>query len=389
MLPSNSIRARLTSMLIEVQQTDSPKTIEKFLASIRDMMTKLQGEQAKHQEISDSMMKQCQEEEAFRAKEITDAQDALDRANAGKAKCEASLTSAQKDLPDLQTALQTYEDELKRAVEQRDAENKTYLQRKTDYEAAIKFLNEFVAEVKSKLGNFQAFSPSFAQKSASILRHATKLGLLQHAVPVLVALATHQDEIPAHNSYKVVKQEEIASNLNKALTSLQARLQADWQNNEDVEAAAVAAFTQLKERLDHSINTLKENIAKTEKQIMDMEVCVKDESAVIATAGSKLSRNTNLKDSASAMCGQFAKEFIDATTARLSEIDTINEILAIIEKRFGQLPADLKTYLTSVEGGFKAYTNSTDFQKFVEYEKQRIADNDHGAHLAAKENHVQ
>jgi len=104
-----------------------------------------------------------------------------------------------------------------------------------------------------------------------------------------------------------------------------------------------------------------------------MTKCVKEEDAIIATAGAKLSRNGNLRESASKMCGQFAKEFIEATKSRTEEIETINQILAIIEKRFGKIPQDIKAYLESVENGWKAYQNSTGFKAFIAYEQKSMA----------------
>jgi septal ring factor EnvC (AmiA/AmiB activator) len=378
MLPSNSIRARLTSMLVEVQVTENPKTIQNFLEQIKGMITKLQQEQAKHQEISNKMMAQCTEEEHFRAKEIADSKDALNRGHAALAKCQASLASAEKDLPDLERALHTYVDELARATAQRENEHKSYLQRKQDYEQAIEFINAFIALVKKEI-----HAISFVEQSENLIRHVSRLGLLSNAVPILVALASYQEVPTTHHTYGY-KNSNLVNTLNNSLNTLLHRVQADWKNNEDIEIAAVAAFNIYKARLQKAINSITNNITRTKAQIVAMTTCVKNESAVISTANAKLARNGNLLESAQKMCAQFAKEFIEATNSRLEEIQTVNEILAIIQKRFGQLPADLVSYLKSVENGWRAYENSTQFKKFVVYEQKRISDNSHGHALATK-----
>jgi len=88
------------------------------------------------------------------------------------------------------------------------------------------------------------------------------------------------------------------------------------------------------------------------------------------------------------MCGTFAKEFIEATNARKEEVVIIKEILKIIVKRFGEIPEELKKYLTSVENGFKEYENSTKFKEFVAYQQKQHDDNDEGKDLAHEDNHV-
>jgi chromosome segregation ATPase len=385
LLPSNSMKSTLNSILAEVETTDSPKTIKQFLDTIKGMMSKLLGEQAEHEKVSEKMMKQCKEEDEFRSNEIAEAKDASDRATNAKAKCQQSLDETQKGLPDLEGALETYEAELKRVTEQRANEKKAYEQRKNDYEAALNFLEDFMGELNTNMAGFSAFS--FAQKATVVLKHASKLGVMQHAVPVLVSLASQQ--VPTeHNVYDSAKNQDLGDKLKAAVQSLIDRIQADWQKNEDDEAAAVAAFLVLKGKLDNAIAALKENIKQAKKQISEMKKCVEEEGAILGKAQAKLARNSNLKKSAQSMCGTFAKEFIEATNARKEEVETIKEILKIIEKRFGEIPGDLKKYLTSVENGFKEYENSTKFKEFVAYQQIQHENNEEGEELTKEENRV-
>lgn len=388
MLPSHSIRARLTQMMVQVQQTDSPKTIKAFLSEITGMMKKLQEEQAKHQEISDKMMAQCKDEEEFRTKAVAEAQEALNKSNEARNKCQVSLDESNKDLPELQSALETYETQLHNAEVQRKKEHEVYLKKKADYEEAISFLEDFIAYCKSKLTDFTAFkTTSFVEQSEKLLRHATRLGLLQHAVPVLVTLASRQDGIPTtHNNYNYVANQDIGNKLNEALNTLLKKIQSDWKDNEETEVKAQTAFNTLKAKLESAISTLQDNITRTKEQITSMTKCVKDEEAIEALANEKLTRNAGLKDSAKKMCDNFAGEFIKATEARMEEIKTVNEILGIVEKRFGTLPEDFKTYLKSIENGFTAYVNSTEFHKFVAYQEKHIADDARGKKLVSAKN---
>lgn len=419
MLPSNSIRGQLTSMLIEVQQTDSPKTIQKFLSSIKDMLTKLQKEQAEHQRISTQMMNQCKEENTFRRSELKNARNSLAASNAHRAKCDASLKASQKDLPELEISKVTYEKELARATKQRADENKAYRQRKADYEEAINFLTKFISLVSDKLksSGFKAYA--FLEESEHVLRHASKLGLLTESVPILALIAqtgrgnvatkivvsspkaptvsasasasadVEAFEAPAkQNVYAYTRSEGVAQKLKDALNTLLARIKADHKTNEEVEAAQLKAFITYSNKLKALIATLTKNIARVKQQIKDMRTCIANEDVVISTASAKVSRNQKLLSAAVKMCGNFAQEFADATKNRLEQIQTINEIIVIIEKRFGRIPADLKEFLVSVEAGWKLYVNSTAFKRFVEYKQVHIVDNIHGKRLTHKKNRV-
>lgn len=385
LLPSNSIRAQLTSMLVQVQMTQTPKTIQAFLEQIRGMMDKLVAEQKSHQEISDKMVAQCNSEDDFRKNEVNTAQTALDAGNAARTQCDNSLKASQKDLPELTSAKSTYESELKKASEQRDAENKSFLQRKQEYEDAIAFLKDFIAYVSNKLGS-TLNALSFVQKSETLLRHATKLGLLREAVPVLIALASHQEVPTTQSNYGPTANNDVAGKLKSTLNDLLNRLNNDWTTLQNTEQAAATAFSTLSSSLTTSISTLGTNIDKLNTQIQNMTKCVNDEDVVINTAQGKLTRNQGLKDSAVKMCAQFAKQFVEATNSRVDEIKTITEILVLIEKRFGAIPEALKEYLKSVENGWVQYQNSSQFKAFVQYEQNHTQGNTAGANLVATTN---
>ncbi len=136
-MPSKSMHAELTSMLVEVQNTESPKTIKSFIENVRGMMTKLEKDQETHKAIATKMKNQCDNEAAFRKTEIAAATSALSKSRAARGICEASLKSARKDLPELESALKMYQSELNKAVEQREREKKMYQQRKADFEQGM------------------------------------------------------------------------------------------------------------------------------------------------------------------------------------------------------------------------------------------------------------
>ena len=104
----------------------------------------------------------------------------------------------------------------------------------------------------------------------------------------------------------------------------------------------------------------------------------------MSIANNKVLRNRRLKDSAGHTCSDFAKTFVDATRNRRAEIVTLREVMTICQKRFGELPHDLISYMNQVKNQFKAYVNSTVFLRYVAYVEKHISDNVYGKSLASQ-----
>jgi hypothetical protein len=363
-------------MMVQVQ-TEGVNTIGGFMKELRNMLMKIVNAQAKHKRIHAKMMKQCLEEDAFRKKEIAAAKNAIKRSLAARTRCQASLKAAVKALPSLEASLRTYVKELARATRQRNIERKKYLARKQEFAEALAFLASFMSYVHKRLkGQYKAFA--LAEMSENLLRHTTKLNLLSESVPVLVAIATEKKA----NAYTYTANQGLGARLKNALTTLNARIKRDNALNESTERQAAAIFKKYSNKLKALIRTLRKNVRRVKKQIVDMTRCVDKETKILNTAQKKLARNHKLMIQAARMCKSFNKEFIEATYNRLDEIKTMQEIIKIVKRRFKKLPKDLISYLDSVKDGWIKYVNSTEFHKFKEYERKIYAKNKRGALLA-------
>jgi hypothetical protein len=381
MLPSQTSRAMLTQIMVEVQTEQNTNAISGFLGELKDMLNKLVDAQAKHKVVHAKMMKQCAEEDLFRESEIVNAKASLAKALASRTRCKASLEAAQKALPVLLESHKTYSEELQRGRDARNIERKKFLERKQEFAEAIEFLADFMTYVAKKLkGSFKAFG--FIEMSETLLKHATRLNVVSHASPILVALAS-SDIFAANKAhdYTYSANEDLATKLNKALNDLFQVLEKDNKTNEETEKKAAEVFALYEAKLSAIINTLAINIKRTQKQIQDMLKCIATEDTIIAEATMKLGRNTTLRDNARRMCKSFNGEFIEATLNRLDEIQTMKDILVIVHKRFANLPKDLVAYLESIKSGFEEYVNSTEFKAFVEYERIQHKDNVEGKEL--------
>jgi len=386
MMPSDVSRGNLVQMMVQVQTENDPKTISQFVDQLRKMLDNLVESQEKHKRIHANMMDQCLQEDKFRKKEVEEAGIALENAGAHRAKCDLSLKTALKVLPELKDTLKTYVEELRRATEARRVEAKKYNERKRDYAEAIAFLNDFISFVNKKLkGHFKAFS--LVQFSEQLLQHSIKLGLISSAVPILVAIseATYSDQ-PRPHDYEYKPNEELGAKLKSLLENLRTVLLVDNRKNDEDEAKAINVFTAYRTKLESVISTLRKNIDRTENQIQRMQSCVDAETKIIANASSKLARNQTLRDNADKMCASFNNEFIDATRNRLDEINTMHEILVIVKRRFATIPGDLINYLESVKDGWRVYVNSTKFQAYVSYQRKAILENARGKELVDAKN---
>jgi hypothetical protein len=230
-------------------------------------------------------------------------------------------------------------------------------------------------------------SISFADLSANLLKHASKLGLVAEVVPLLTEIAQSPAEMATEvptvkHKYTYLNQAGTIKALSAHLDKLLNRLKVDSRTNDENEAKAQKAFDDLKRKLDAIIAKLATDIRRTKTQIKNMTNCVDKENAIYQTANNKVNRNRRLKNSAAHTCADFAREFVQATRNRLEEIRTLQAVIMICQRRFGQLPADLVAYLEVVKKGFKAYVNSTVFQQYVAYVEKHIADNVYGRALA-------
>jgi len=211
---------------------------------------------------------------------------------------------------------------------------------------------------------------------------------MAEAVEVFVALAQHPTELAsgpgAHTNYSYKSQAKTVGTLKAHLQKLLNKLIVDSKQNDIDEAKAQAAFEKVKAALLKIIGKLKKDIGRTKTQIKNMTACVASEGKIMATANSKLHRNSKLLDLAGKTCTDFTREFISATKNRLSEMQVISQILKIMRKRFGQLPNELVEYLRATKSGFKIYINSTQFHKYEDYVQKHVADNIHGKTLVDK-----
>ena len=171
-------------------------------------------------------------------------------------------------------------------------------------------------------------------------------------------------------------------NLKKIVEKLIVKLVADSYQSDLEESILQANFEKLIAEFNIIIHQIEDSLTKLNKQIQDMNLCMKMEFAIMSEASSKKFRNEKLLSLADRTCVDFVKEFVSATNSRYRQIETMRDILAIIHKRFGEMPVELKKKLMSMNSQFKHYISTTEFKKYEEISRVKIEDNLNGKALS-------
>jgi hypothetical protein len=171
-------------------------------------------------------------------------------------------------------------------------------------------------------------------------------------------------------------------NLKKIVADLIVQLVADSHQNDVEELALMKSFESLVAEFNKIITDLTKNIDRIKKQIVEMDLCVKTETAIMDSSSSKKLRNEKLLTIGDKTCIDFLKDFVLATKERYREIESIKDILAIIKRRFGEFPPSLTKKLNDLNSTFKHYINTTQFVKYVEITQSHAADNSSGRKLS-------
>lgn len=384
LLPENSIMKRLNNIFIQLRNIDDStsnvKTLEQFVNVIKGLFDDLDADQKKHDEVLERMNQQCADEKTFRDKEVEDAKKALNDAASSQKVCQGKLDTATQLKKETENLLQDERTKKEQRSQLREQEHKIYLDTKSQYEDAIAFLKEFILRVKSKLTQ-GAPQPAFVEFSESLLRHTAGLKRLDAAVPVLVMLAQYTSA--QAGNYQEFNGSQAAATLQEKLDALLKTLETDLNKIIEVENQRVADFNAFLVAVNKNIDDLEKSIVDLNAQIKNMSECVAREGAIIADASAKETRNADLRAKAAKMCIEFAKEVMEATKARKTEMAVIEEILALLKIRFGKVPQNLINYMETIKIKFAEYENRTKFIVVKYYERAALVEDALGKDIVA------
>merc|ERR1719199_303418 len=102
---------------------------------------------------------------------------------------------------------------------------------------------------------------------------------------------------------------------------------------EGVEAALQEEFDSVSANLEETLRQLRALEARLSGHIDDMNACVLEEGIVMTAATEKVTRNTDMLETAETMCESFRVSYETATEGRNEERDLLRIIRQLAEKR--------------------------------------------------------
>lgn len=409
MTPSSNIDDQLFQMKMKILAAEDPMTIKVFIVKIQEMLKDIEDNQAKHELINKNMTQQCTEEEKFRKMEIQDSQDSFKSSSDAQNKCQMSFAEGTKFLPQLESSVSDFKNQIKTKTDERTIQHQQYLDLQKQWENAITFLKGFSKKIEQTVKN----KTSFIQLGEDLIRHVAKLGRLQKLVPIFIELSSNQTPVKrdaaavagstVSNKTIIVNQSNIIeppkndskpveplSNskldyLKKIVEELTSQLVKDSYQSDIDEANMQKSFERFVSDLNKIIKNLEDSIARIKAQITAMDLCIKKETVIMNEASAKKVRNEKLLSMADRTCKDFLNSFVESTKNRLRQIESMRGIIDIVKKRFGEIPKELSKMLTDMDTQFKTYINATEFKKYEEITKTRIEDNLNGKKLSSNQ----
>jgi len=297
----------LAQIKSQAQDNTSKVGVEEFEKRLLDMLTKIEESQKQHEEINLRMMTQCEAEFKFREKEVKDADASYAAAEVAFLKCQDSKNQTTANIPPMQSLVTKYKTLIDSKTKERKATHNQYLALKKDWKEAIDFLGDFLEQIHSlQIGTTPDFNV-FAQRGEDLLVRLGKIGKISDSIPIFIALSS----LELSNSKR--SENDIISDLSKSLLNLRAKMMADSIEADVEEDHVQATFQKLITTINKIVDTLNANIDMSNKHLIDMTACVTSESKIMSESSMKSKRNAKLKSLAQVTCGDFAKEFIEAT----------------------------------------------------------------------------
>jgi len=376
---------RLNNIFVQLRDindtsSSNVKTFNAFTQVIQGLIDDLNRDTKKHYEVLEQMTKKCTAEDEFRDKEVADAKKATDNASSSRKVCSEHLKKAQSLLQEAQNLLAAEQQKKKERTEIRNREHAQFVNEKEQYDQAIGFLRNFIQMVAEKFGG-NAPTPAFIQFSEDLLRHSSKIGKVEAAVPVLVLMSQY---VAAQNgNYQNWSGSDASKTLVEKLNSLLHTMEDDLQKIVDLENKRQADFDAFLIKVNQNIHDLEANIKTLQAQIKSNQECVARETAIIKEAAAKAGRNADLKEKAIKMCAKFVQEVQEAQKARHTEVEVVKQILGLMKVRFGKVPQRMVDYLNSVENGFAEYENKTKLIAYKVYKYMALKENALGKDITA------
>lgn len=317
-----------TSLFTEIQsQITSGGPLTAILDTIKHFFDQVKAEEDQHFAMWTIQKANCDEELAFRDKEIKLAADTFTKAQAHHDQCKTSLERASVDLAQNEKGQVDTQSALDEITAIRKSQHSVFVKERARHNKAIEvltgaldYLDELVAG-ETKVALLQ-------MHTMNLIKTGTKIGLMKHYAPVIVTLAQM-----AASEENVFVQESSVEKVKTLMNKVIGNVRVNLDTLTDTEAKQQQEFDGIASSLNETLRKLKDLARKMRHHVDDMSKCVLEEEQVMGAAKTKQRRNQDMFDTAKKMCDTFQREWDTATEQRNEEMDLLNIIKTMAEKR--------------------------------------------------------
>jgi hypothetical protein len=361
-------QSNLVELISQAKTADSydTKTLQSILDQILVIAQRIQEEQSRHDELFKNMTSQCLDEQVFRKREVSDAEDANKRSQKSKGDCENSKNvffNQQQTMEQLKISFNAHYGRVKDQLDSQKNLIKSFIH---DYDNVIKYSNEVLEEFQSN---------GKSSDSTSFLQVKEKFITLTKKLPEFIALSSEDFSSESIENLKI----KLEAVITIAGQRHKDNLQLEQKNSED--------FSTYENSINKLIQDMDDQYKAAHQQVMDMQDCIEEEKKIIEAALSKLLRNQNLLESTQAMCKSYEKTYEDASVERKKSVEMLVILIKIVEEKFKGVSDYFKNYLEEVKDGFKKYLNKSELPKYEEH-KFKIVENNINGEKLARENRI-
>jgi hypothetical protein len=295
---------------------------------IYKMLDKLErevlSEQAEHDVLYYSQKQQCDDEAAFRAQEVDDADFAIDRASNEREQCSAAQTKSEAGLEQNLVDQASVNEQIASAQETRKSDRALYKKRTQDHDDLVEAIDEcldLLRELKSE-GSFVQIS----QKATNLLIKSSRIRMTKHVAPFIAALA----QLNQHSDQSAV------TRVIELLNELRDNTEASQADYDQQEADSIQRYNDLIDSLTSEKNRLESEEPVLRTHIADMKQCVSRQNATYEEAYAKQTRNQGIFDDSASLCASWIAEYTSETDTRNYELELVADLRDMIYRRYGE-----------------------------------------------------
>merc|ERR1712184_55884 len=185
---------------------------------------------------------------------------------------------------------------------------------------AMDFLDELVAGEASLV--------QLSEHTMNVIQTGTMIHVMHSYSPVITTFAQM-----AASEEDVFVDQSAVDRVRAMMADMVGTVRVNLDQLQGAEAALQEEFDTVSANLEETLRQLRALEARLSGHIDDMNACVLEEGIVMTAATEKVSRNTEMLNTATAMCDSFRVSYETATEGRNEERDLLRIIRQLAEKR--------------------------------------------------------